>query len=153
LVVHLVAAPWQLHRAARLTASFGAQDLHLAQTMPADPDVTRQTLVIPWVPNSLSVAYSFYMRAVKRLPIAAHVRLLAAGGPVEVSRPDAQTLVVRGRGRPQHVFRTSGRALRAGDVIAFADVRVEVRALGGDGWPGEVAFRFDRPLEDRSLRW
>lgn len=153
LYIHLVVAPWQLHRAAKWMAGFGAHDVVLAQSMPGDPDVRRQTLVIPYVPSSLSVAYSFYIRAVEGQPIAAHVRLLAAGDPVEVSRPDAHTLVVRGLGRAEHNFRPPERPLRVGDEIALTGVRVEIRAVGGDGRPTETAFRFDQPLEDSSLRW
>jgi hypothetical protein len=151
--MHLVVAPWQLHRSAKAIAGFGAPDLLLSDTMPGDAAVRGQTVVIPHVPSALSVAYSFYMRTVRGQPIAEHVRLLASGGPVEVSRPDAQTLIVRALGRPERIFRAPERSLRPGDGVALTGMRVEVRAVGREGWPTETAFRFDRPLEDASLRW
>jgi hypothetical protein len=151
--VHLVVAPWHLHRSAKSIAGFGVPDLHLSDTMPGDAEVRGQTVVIPHVPSALSVAYSFYMRTVKGQPIAQHVRLLASGGPVEVSRQDAQTLIVRALGRPERILRPPERPLRPGDGIVLTGMRVEIRAVGREGWPTETAFRFDRPLEDASLRW
>jgi hypothetical protein len=152
-VIHLAVAPWQLHRAANTIADFGVHDLLLSETMPGDPDIRRQTLVIPHVPSSLSVAYSFYMRTVKGQPIADRTRLLAAGAPVELLRPDAHTLIARGLGASEHIFRPPDRPLRPGNRIALTGLRVEVREVGPDGWPTEIAFRFDEPLDDPSLRW
>jgi hypothetical protein len=153
LAMHLVVGPWQLHHAAKAISSFGAHHLSLADAMPDEAAVRQQTVVIPFSPSALSVAYSFYIRSTRGQPIAERVRLLAAGGPVELSRVDERTLIVRARGQPEQIFRPPWRPLRAGDQVALTGLRAEVRAVGADGWPTETVFRFDRPLEDASLRW
>src|SRR5262249_41403416 len=105
------------------------------------------------VPSSLAVSYSFYMRTVQDQPIAGHVRLLAAGAPVDLSRPDPLTLIVRGLGPSEHILRPPERPLRPGSRVGLTGMSVEVRRVGPDGWPTETAFRFERPLEDPSHRW
>lgn len=91
---------------------------------------------------------------------------------VEVLRPSRNALVVRSvsqslfdcqrKGeRADFVFfyrclsdvRGPGYPLRAGDRICLDRMTVEVRAVDGTGLPREVAFEFEVPLEDASLRW
>jgi hypothetical protein len=43
--------------------------------------------------------------------------------------------------------------MRAGDVVELTGLRIEVRAVTDEGSPTDVRFRFDRSLDDPSLRW
>ena len=50
-------------------------------------------------------------------------------------------------------FRGKGYPMVLGHRIELTGMRAEVRALAEDGRPSEARFRFDRPLDDTSLRW
>jgi hypothetical protein len=50
-------------------------------------------------------------------------------------------------------FRGDAFPMDLGHQVALTGMRVEVTALTPDGRPSEARLEFDRPLEDRSLRW
>jgi len=92
-------------------------------------------------------------------PVPKRVRALAPGLPsVTVRRLDTHTLMVRPeRGYLvlffDRLFRNGRQPLSLGQKIALTGMTVEVTELTADNRPAAAAFRFDTPLEDRSLRW
>lgn len=132
-----------------------------------------QDLIVVNAPNPMSFLYEPFVRACDDRSLPRSFRLLAPGfDEVEVLRPSRNALVVRSvsqslfdcqrKGeRADFVFfyrrlsdvRGPGYPLRAGDRICLDRMTVEVRAVDGTGLPREVAFEFEVPLEDASLRW
>jgi hypothetical protein len=73
-----------------------------------------------------------------------------------VSRRDAESLEVHlDRGPFSGVFDRLYRddPLPPGHTISLAGFTVTVLATAADGSPTRTLYRFDRPLEDPSLRW
>jgi hypothetical protein len=91
------------------------------------------------------------------MPAPRAVRTLAPGVlPVTVRRTDDRTLEVE----PQagylilldRLFRNEQHPLQLGENVRLARMTATVLAIE-DGRPRNVAFRFETPLEDSSLRW
>jgi hypothetical protein len=149
--IHLVASPLQLGSSV-MKAEDSAE--RASDTIPADPAMRRQLVVIAYVPSAVAVSYSFFIRTVKGQPIPARTRVLAAEeGPISVYRADARTLRVRWEGRRERVFRARENPMTPGERVRLTGTDIEVTALTEDGWPAEATFRFDADLEDPSLRW
>jgi hypothetical protein len=98
--------------------------------------------------------------ASQHAPMPAHVRKLTSsfGGPIEVRRADARTLLVRPRAgflacKIDRVWRDPAHTFVIGDKVELTGMTAEVIALTPDGRPAEVAFRFETPLEDFRWRW
>jgi hypothetical protein len=132
----------------------------LQVNMPMDATVEQQSVVIVTAPLPILAGFLPGRRALDGLPIPAYTRVLAPSDPdsVAVSRPDAQTLVVR----PAHGYlalsadrlaRSSDHPMSVGDKVELTGMTAEVTALTDDGRPAEATFRFSVPLEDPSLRW
>jgi len=126
----------------------------LADTLPADPAIRRQVLVVVNVPpGGAGLAYWFFARTVKNLPIPGQTRALTFGLPsIRIERIDASSLRVRWGGRHE-VVRPPGRPLAVGQWTHLAGTDVEVTAMSHEGWPVEAIFRFDTTLEDPQFRW
>jgi len=43
--------------------------------------------------------------------------------------------------------------MKSGERIDLSGVVIEVTGLGKDGLPSEAVFRFDKRLDDASLKW
>ena len=132
-----------------------------------------QDLVIVNAPNPASFLYEPFLRAYGRQTLPRGLRILAPGfGAVEVARPAANVLTVRAVSRSlfdcqqegerlDFVFfyrvlsdvRGPGHPLKAGDRVRLERMTADVRAVDGQGFPVEVAFEFEVPLEDPSLKW
>ena len=77
---------------------------------------------------------------------------------LEITRVNERTLRIGFEGRRYStvldwLFRGPDRPLEAGQVVELDGMSVEVTEVTAAGEPREVLFRFDRPLEDSSLRW
>lgn len=157
----------------------GSVLLRLTHSLPNDPTIARQDLIILNPPDMFTGAYLPILRALDDLPIPAHTRILAPGTqPLELTRTDERTLVVRpalGFLPPpgtsaasntsryldfayahQHfdrLYRDDYHPMTLGQRVELTGVNVEVTALTDDGRPAEATFRFAVPLEDPSLRW
>jgi hypothetical protein len=111
-------------------------------------------------PLFVTVMASEVIWASRHAPMPAHVRILTSsfGGRLEVHRPDAWTLLVRPRAgflawKVDRMVRAPSHALAVGAKVRLTGMTAEVMALTPDGWPAEVAFRFEAPLEDTRWRW
>ena len=158
LLVHMLLAPAALAVRAAYPAGPPAVQ-HFALRAPLDERVEQQTVILVNPPSLLHVVYAMSEREARSLPVPHGMRFLASGWqPVELRRPDAQTLLVRpARGfitEPfERLFRDERNPMKIGERVALSDVTVEVTQIA-DGWqPAEALFRFAVPLEDDSLRW
>ena len=152
MAVHLVSSPLHLVRTAADASGGGVEEA--SDSIPTDPAIQGQLVVIVSVPSAVTVAYSFFIRTVKGQPIPAHTRVLAAGGePVRLYRADARTLRVRWEGPLERLFRGRAHPMTGLERIRLSGTDIEVTALTADGWPAEATFRFERELEDPALRW
>jgi hypothetical protein len=85
--------------------------------------------------------------------------LLSAGlEPVEVQRVNDRTLVVRIRNGMlrrtwEQFFRDSASPLAKRCALQLPGFSATVNALTDDGLPAELQYIFNKPLEDRSLKW
>ena len=127
---------------------------------PIDARLKDDTLIIVYTPADLLGATLPVMRAANGETVPRHCRTLSAGiHTMEVSRRDDRTLVLNMddtfQTRPWcQVFRDPGASpMKPGDAVRISGMEALVEAVTGDGRPTQVAFRFDVPLEDPSLRW
>lgn len=150
MVSHVVAAPWQIFR----DAVGRAGKTPAPDTLPADPAIRGQVLVIVNVPpGGAGLIYWFFERALTRVPIPGQTLALTFGlPPLRIERIDANAVKVRWEGR-HHVLRPPGRPLVAGHRTRLAGAEVEVTAMSGGGWPLEAIFRFDDALDAPRFRW
>ncbi len=147
---------------------------------PADQEVSSQQVLIVTTPTSFVSLITPLILGLEGKPIPASSVIPGSGiHATIVSRPESNTLVLRLRGgflsppgRPpsdgrgtvppfdrryayqtfDHLFVADPRT-RPGHVIDLGGIRVEIVNVTADGRPLEVAFHFDRELEDSSFRW
>ncbi|HMH53437.1 MAG TPA: hypothetical protein VK548_24600, partial [Candidatus Acidoferrum sp.] len=149
---HVSLSPAEL---ARISARFSDATAVVERSAPGlapDAGSPSQRVVVVTAPRDLFVVVGLLMRAARNEPIGAHtIALTYTGGPVQVSRVDAQTLVVVPKAAQEFLF--APRGLRLGQTIRLTGMAVQVGALSRDGRPLEARVRFDVPLEDPSLKW
>jgi len=172
VLVHIPFAAVARLMAPRVT---GQMELRVAGTMDLGTmqGLDGQDLVIVNAPNPASFLYEPFLRAYGRQALPRGLRILAPGfGAVEVARPTANVLTVRSVSRSlfdcqqegerlDFVFfyrvlsdvRGPGHPLKGGDRVRLERMTAEVRAVDERGFPVEVAFAFEVPLEDPSLTW
>ena len=179
IAVHAVLAPLVLPLQTWLPVLMGRALTQAADTLPDDPTIASQQLIIVNPPNAFSAAYVPILRSLNGLPTPTHIRTLApTGQTVELQRTDPHTLIVRpelgflpppgtptansrhpnidfvyAHQRLDRLFRGEQHRMRLGHRVEVTGVSIEVTALTDDGRPSEVAFRFSVPLEDPALRW
>ena len=155
--IHLLLAPLLLPLTAFSPALLGNIEPSI-NSLPDDPDFATQTAVIVNAPSFFYTGYIADIRSIQGLPAPARVRTLASGlAPITLSRADSNTVLVRPDGGYltgfDTVFRGGGQRMRLGQTVALTGVTITVQELTEDGRAAAVSFRFDVPLEDRSLRW
>jgi hypothetical protein len=126
VVVHLVASPLHLVRSAITLGQDAVVQERAAASIPTDPAIRHQLLVVVNVPSVVLVSYSFFIRAVKGQPVPAQTRVLASGrASINVYRADARTLRVRWDGPQEHMFRASDHPMAARERVRLSgtDVR------------------------------
>jgi hypothetical protein len=158
VAIHLVLAPLLLPVMTYALAIPGEASLRAATSLPPDSEIRGRDVVILNAPDFLFFAgYIAPLRYLEERPRPAHLWVLATGAvPLEVSRPDPRTLQVDSEagfpaGLADPVYRGPTAPLRPGDSIELPGMRVEVRAVGGDGRVRSAVFRFARPLESLVL--
>jgi hypothetical protein len=124
-----------------------------------DPALARQRVVIVNAPDAF---FSYYVVAQRHAQgrVAPDKLLVLAPGvrAVEIERRDASTLLVRSeegfyRGGSELLTRSLSTPMPVGTRVPYSDLTVEVTRTDAAGVPTEALFRFDKPLEDASLRW
>ncbi|MHB8898625.1 MAG: hypothetical protein ACYC6Y_07750 [Thermoguttaceae bacterium] len=158
-IIHLVLAPLML--TFRATAPTGPKWFteRLYIRIPFDPSIRQQDLVVVNPPSVMHANYSLFLWEHDRLPSPRGVRALAPGfRRVTVRRLDDRTLELEPREGffrffLDQLFRNEKNMLKLGEEVRLARMTARVVSLTADGRPARVAFRFDVPLEDPSLRW
>lgn len=160
LVVHLGIAPLLL--AVRSWMPVGPPGLLEKIQIPPtfDQSIEEQSLVVVTAPVSLLASWLPEQCILGRHPAPAHTRVLAPyfSGTVEVRRPDERTLLIHPRRGflnqiADIICRDPNVPMALGQRVELTGMTAEVMTLTDDGRPDQVAFRFDVPLEDGSLRW
>jgi hypothetical protein len=152
VVLHVSVSPARLATiSARFTDATTVVD-RSAPGLAPDAGNPNQRVVVVKAPRDLFVVLGVLMRAARNEPISARtIALTYTVAPVQVSRVDAQTIVVTPKGAQE--FLIAPRDLRLGQTIWLTGVTVQVGALSRDGRPLEARVTFDVPLEDPSLKW
>lgn len=160
LVVHLGLAPLALPgEVAALAPELEAQQRASADSLPSDPALAGQDLVIVNAPPTFVSSYLWLERwddPARALPRRLRV-LGSTFAPVIVQRPEPDTLVLQPVGGyfgDPFTANARGRAhpFAVGDGVSLDGLEVEVVGVA-DGLPTVVRMRFDVALEDASLRW
>ncbi|RMF90167.1 MAG: hypothetical protein D6736_07165, partial [Nitrospinota bacterium] len=160
LGVHLIFAPLFMPINVYAVRLFGEPITRAIASVPTDPAITRQDLIIVNPPDYLMfVSLIPTLRTLQGKPLPRRVRALVAGPvPLEMTRLDDRTLRVRLHGRfftgiLGRMFRGKDQPLKVGEEIRLSGLTVQVTALAPTGDPQEIVYRFSAPLEDPSLRW
>jgi hypothetical protein len=127
---------------------------------PNDTKLKDDTLIIVYSPADLLGSTLSVMRAAMKENVPRHCRTLSAGiHSVDITRRDDRTLEFNMDDTfLTHpwcmVFRDPAASpMKVGDTVRLSGFEAKVEAVTHDGRPTRVAFRFDVPLEDPSLRW
>jgi hypothetical protein len=159
VVVHLILAPLLLPARALTTAFLGRAFGVVDASIPSDPTIRDETVVLVRTPADGSAAYGIVSRVALGIPRPRALRVLATGlAEVRVTRLDERTLRVRPRlgfcaTEGERMVRGLSRPFRTGDRVALSDLEVRVTEVEPDGRAAEAEFRFARPLEDPALVW
>ena len=159
VLVHLVLAPIALPIRARIPGDLQRSLDRIDDRVPHDDGLAAQDLVLVNVPFKYLCNLPSVVRRSKGGPSPAHWRCLGVSSDdVTVRREDARTLVLVPSGGYLRSFedtnvRARGIPFAPGDQVRLPGFEITVRRVTPDGRPQEVAYRFDRSLEDPSLRW
>ena len=158
--VHLVLAPLAAPVSAWSVTIFGEPMVRAITSLPEDPNLAKQDLVIVNAPDYLLFVSNIpTLLALEGRPLPRRVRGLAiAPSPVRVTRLDDRTVRVRidkglFSGMLGRLFRGEQRPMEPHQVIELDGMSATLVELGKGGSPVEVDYRFARVLEDPSLRW
>jgi hypothetical protein len=159
VLLHVVLAPVLL--TLRATAPTGPRwfSERLYIRVPFDQGIEQQDLVVVNPPSVMHANQSLFLYEHEGMPLPRAVRALAPGfRRVTVRRSDERTLEVEPkegflRFILDRLFRNEKNMLKLREEVQIARMTATVLSLTEDGRPGRVAFRFETPLEDRSLRW
>jgi hypothetical protein len=159
IVVHVViAAPLQL----AMSTSVSSQEPIYAnppRSLPDDPRLEAQRLVIVNAPNTFYGQYTLIIRRFDSKPAPRSILMLAPGTTsLTLERSAAHALSIEAKdgwlGSPfDNVYRDSTERFPTNYQVGLSDVEIRVVALTDDGRPKRVLFTFERELEDDSLRW
>ncbi len=160
LFCHVIISP--LHLAFRTSYPMGMPRLidHLELKGPLDKSIVDKTLVLVNPPTLFFTMTSVLAWAGNEQPMPMRIRALTSSllKPVKIERPDDRTLVVS----PKYgylgwvlddLFRNENHPFTLGDRVELTGMTAEIRSMTADGRPGDVAFIFDRVLEDPSFVW
>jgi hypothetical protein len=157
---HLLIGPLGLVLGSAGTRALGESEQAAIATIPADPGIADQDLVVVNAPDFL--IYVVHIPALKfhaGQPYPPRIRALApAPVPLDIERPDERTLDIRlggslFTGPLSPLFRDLRRPLQTGDRIELTDLTITILEATREGDVLAVRFAFAVPLEDASLRW
>lgn len=159
VTVHLIIAPLALPLRAANPIGYTKQINQMHVPILTDPAVENQDVIIVNPPFTLVALYLPILQELEGQPVPAHTRVLAPGyAPVTVHRTDERTLVVR----PEYGFlafimdrtvRSDSYPMAVGEKVELTGMTATVLEISDNGRLTQAEFRFDRSLEDPSLRW
>jgi hypothetical protein len=156
LVISPLTTPWNAGADRRL----GERMMAAVATVPGDAAIAEQDLVIVNPPQHVYFVTSIpVIKPLEGQPLPRHLRALANGkSAMRVTRVDEHTLDLDLESGLfpdpfSRYFRGHGAPLAAGHRVVLTGMTAEVLKLGGAGDPVAIRYRFERPLEDPSLRW
>jgi hypothetical protein len=133
---------------------------------------TGQDVVIINAPNPASIIYMPYKQALTDRPLPGLIHMLAPGyGPLQVSRPDDQSLRIRAleaslltcQATPRleivHLykylseFRQPQDRLMPGDPIHLDGLTITIESVDTQGHPVDILCQFDSPLTSPTRTW
>ena len=129
------------------------------RSLPDDPMLEQQRLLIVNTPAEFFGQYTFFVRAFDQRPAPQSQLMLGPGASaLVIERLSADTITIEaeagwGSAPFDILYRARSRPVPAGYAVELSDVRIEVLALTEDGRPRRVRFAFARDLEDESWRW
>jgi hypothetical protein len=124
-----------------------------------DKRVERQDLIVLNPPSAMHANYYALLCEHDGDPVPRSLRTLAPGfSSMTIRRSDEYTLEIAPRAGYMtffldRLFRNEDYPMHVGQRVVLSRLTVEVLSMTDDGRPETVAFRFDKPLEDPSLRW
>jgi len=160
VVTHLLIGPLGLVLGSVTARALGESEKAAVATIPADPAIAGQDLVVVNAPDFL--LYVVHIPTLKHhagQPYAPRSRALAPTPvPLVVERLDDRTLDIRMdgglfAGPLSGLFRDGRHPLRTGDRVELRGLTVTVLEATSDGDVLEARFEFSVPLEHSSLRW
>jgi hypothetical protein len=159
VVVHvLIAAPMQMV----MTRAMAAQEpLYVtpSRSLPDDPQLESQRLVVLNPPSAFYAQYTILIRRLDGRPAPSSLLLMAPGtSPLSVRRISENVLQVEAEdgyltGAFDNVFRARSFPVAPGYRVELKDVRIEVQAVTGDGRPRQVEFTFHPSIDAPTFRW
>jgi hypothetical protein len=160
VAVHLILAPLNMPVVAYAAKQFGEPMLTAIGSIPADPQLAQQELILVNPPDYLMfVTNILTVKVLENQPVPKRLRALVAGPvPLTITRVDAHTLRVKLHGKffsgvLGRLFRGKDQPIVVGQEFSLTGMTAQVIALTPAGEPEEVVYRFAVPLEDSSLRW
>lgn len=159
VVVHFVIAP-VLHLA--MGTTFASQEsiyAEPARSLPDEPALTKQRLLVVNQPLPFYGQFTLVLRALDGTPVPRSQLMLAPGmSPLTLERISANRIEIEASagwlGAPfDNVYRSETRPFPSGYEVCLTDVCIEVLTFTEDGRPERVAFTFTHELEHGSLRW
>ncbi len=130
-----------------------------ATSISADYQYSKQSVIMINPPSVLFTSYMSAVRIIYGLPIPAHTWVLASGsGSMLLSRLDKFTIEIDLEGGFMaadfdRIYRDSSHPLKKGEQVELSGMMATVLTLTEDQRPQKVAFRFEKPLEDESLKF
>jgi len=180
LVLYLVVSPLLVISNPASTRNSAEQQASAADFGSA-PELAAQHLYVINPPGALSFMGGLFQRLFTDAPFPLSINYLSSGfAPVHIQRVDAQTIIVTPDGgytplpgpvlddktgmvtqvHLQNVYRALDgfyynprNPMRVGQVVALAEVTIEVTQMTGDGRIAQAAFTFALPLEDTRYVW
>lgn len=158
IVVHLILSPLLL-----LGGTIGMSRLTKANdwvlhTLKLPDDVADKTLVAVNTPL-VNTVYAVILRALEGETVPARLRNMSTSlfrmpPAEELTRTDENTLVLRSS-RPLRwiLIRDHSQPMSPGDRVELTGAQIEVTEATPDGYPTEMAYRFDVSLDHPSLIW
>jgi hypothetical protein len=180
VVLHLVFAPLGLATTSISVKTFGAFIETAADSLPTDPLITDQTVLIVNTPSVFISIYGPLMQGLRGRPVPNRTLVLGSSiYPITIHRTGRKSMTIRPDGgympppgsappgqeetlgvlHPGYFHQMldglyrDGTPMIVGDSIDYGGATLEVTEVTDHGRPAEVICRFDVALEDPSLRW
>jgi hypothetical protein len=157
ILIHIVLAPVLL--TARSAAPWGPKGFVDAMfvNIPFDETIENQDLIVVNMPYAIVQMHSLLKHEHEGMPIPRALRVLAPSiAEVTVKRIDDRTLEVESGAYlvlADRIVRNEEHPLKIGETVTLSRMTATVLSVTEDQRPERVAFRFEVPLEDSSLRW
>ena len=158
VIIHAIVAPVMLPIRIQTSAMMLASVGRTCRSTQLSADVADKTVIVASAPNVFYTSYLPILRHLDGLPTPRRMRTFGGTAllpvPIRLHRLDDRTILAQPQGGYRWLLvRDSDHPLPIGTKIELAGMTVEVKTLAKGGWPLEVAYTFDVPLEDPSLQW